>query len=173
MPWLRGEIALFAALLGTMAACASSQDAPGLAELVNGTGGAGGDSNSGGSAGAGASSAGDTSAGSAQSAGGVGAGGVTGTGAGGFDTSTGGFDTGTGGFDTGTGGFDTGTGGTSGTGGLPGFPGLGTGGTMSAPDAGSTLKAECAQKLCIDPVFDCVLQGCGFAACTNLHCIVQ
>jgi len=27
----------------------------------------------------------------------------------------------------------------------------------------------CASKLCIDPVFDCPLQGC-FNGCTNLHC---
>jgi hypothetical protein len=52
----------------------------------------------------------------------------------------------------------------------------GTAGMSGNAGAGGNdpaLVASCAMKLCIDPVFDCVLQGCGFAACENLHCIIK
>ncbi len=90
-------------------------------------------------------------------------------GTGGYSTGSGGYPTGSGGYSTGSGGYATGAGGL-GLGGLPSF-GAG-GGTMSSPDAGQTLKAECAQKICIDPVFDCLLEGCGAAVCTNFICVI-
>ena len=49
----------------------------------------------------------------------------------------------------------------------------GVGGSAGAGGADPTMVMQCAQKLCIDPIFDCVLQGCGFAACENLHCIIH
>ena len=43
------------------------------------------------------------------------------------------------------------------------------------PDSGGSSSDDggpnsCSSKLCIDPVFDCPLQGC-FNGCANLHCM--
>jgi hypothetical protein len=43
---------------------------------------------------------------------------------------------------------------------------------MDAWQADDGLAAMCATKLCVDPVFDCILQGCGAAVCQNLYCII-
>ena len=40
-------------------------------------------------------------------------------------------------------------------------------GAPSGPDDGG--DNACTSKICIDPVFDCPLQGC-FNGCTNFHC---
>lgn len=52
--------------------------------------------------------------------------------------------------------------------GLPPFslPDGGLGGSSPAPGDGGA----CTTKICIDPVFDCPLQGC-FNGCTNFHCM--
>ena len=42
-----------------------------------------------------------------------------------------------------------------------------SGGSSSSDDGGPNA---CTAKLCIDPVFDCPLQGC-FNGCTNFHCL--
>ena len=39
----------------------------------------------------------------------------------------------------------------------------------SQSDAGDGDANACLSKLCIDPVFDCPLQGC-FNGCVNFHC---
>jgi hypothetical protein len=45
---------------------------------------------------------------------------------------------------------------------------------VSLPEAGSSTDDgganSCTTKICIDPVFDCPLQGC-FNGCVNLHCM--
>ena len=48
------------------------------------------------------------------------------------------------------------------------FPDAGLGGSapMSTGDGGTNV---CSTKICIDPVFDCPLQGC-FNGCTNFVC---
>jgi hypothetical protein len=46
------------------------------------------------------------------------------------------------------------------------FPDGGLGGS---PPASSDDGGVCTTKICIDPVFDCPLQGC-FNGCTNVHC---
>jgi hypothetical protein len=45
------------------------------------------------------------------------------------------------------------------------LPDGGLGGTPASDDGGA-----CTTKICIDPVFDCPLQGC-FNGCTNFHCM--
>ncbi|MGO9837699.1 MAG: hypothetical protein ACLP1X_26225 [Polyangiaceae bacterium] len=44
------------------------------------------------------------------------------------------------------------------------LPDGGLGGTPAPDDGGA-----CTTKICVDPVFDCPLQGC-FNGCTNFHC---
>jgi hypothetical protein len=48
------------------------------------------------------------------------------------------------------------------------FPdaGFGTSTPASSGDGGANM---CTTKICVDPVFDCPLQGC-FNGCTNFHC---
>ncbi len=48
------------------------------------------------------------------------------------------------------------------------FPDGGLGGStpVSSDDGGANA---CTSKICVDPVFDCPLQGC-FNGCTNFHC---
>jgi len=44
---------------------------------------------------------------------------------------------------------------------------------LPLPDGGSTATGDggvCTTKICIDPVFDCPLQGC-FNGCVNFHCM--
>lgn len=117
-------------------------------------------------------------------------------GTGGFGVGSGGQSSGTGGESVGTGGESAGTGSTSGTFGsggsmanggstsgaggagcllgiCPAGGASGTGGAQSMPDAGSSHKAMCNQKLCIDPVFDCILQGCGDAVCQIPFCVIK
>jgi len=45
---------------------------------------------------------------------------------------------------------------------------------LTLPDGGLGTPASddggaCTTKICVDPVFDCPLQGC-FNGCTNFHC---
>jgi|HubBroStandDraft_2_1064218.scaffolds.fasta_scaffold05259_6 hypothetical protein len=47
------------------------------------------------------------------------------------------------------------------------FPDAGFG--TSTPASGDGGANACSTKICIDPVFDCPLQGC-FNGCTNFHC---
>ena len=49
----------------------------------------------------------------------------------------------------------------------------GAGGAMSTPDGGDAHKAMCNQKLCVDPIFDCILQGCGDAVCQIPFCVIK
>src|SRR5580704_8179467 len=46
---------------------------------------------------------------------------------------------------------------------------------LTLPDSGGSSSDDggpnsCTSKICIDPVFDCPLQGC-FNGCTNFHCM--
>lgn len=118
---------------------------------------------------------------------------------GGSDVGSGGSEVGTGGQTPGTrggtdaggtssgsggsGGVDPITGGASGTGGAGCFLGIclatggsGGGGVVIPPppaDAGTSHKAMCNQKLCVDPIFDCLLQGCGDAVCQIPFCVIK
>jgi hypothetical protein len=79
----------------------------------------------------------------------------------------------------GTGGGSDISGGSIGAGGAGCFLGFclpatgGSGGAVSSPDAGDSHKAMCNQKLCVDPVFDCLLQGCGDAICQIPFCVIK
>jgi hypothetical protein len=80
----------------------------------------------------------------------------------------------------GSGGLGTSSGGTPGSGGAGCFLGIcptggagGAGGALSSPDAGASHKAMCNQKVCVDPVFDCLLQGCGDAICQIPFCVIK
>jgi hypothetical protein len=118
--------------------------------------GSGGSSASGGVTGLGGSSLGGEFGSGGTSSGGSGGLGAGGAGTGGSNCLFGIFCS--------TGGT-TASGGTSASGGTT----ASGGGTGTDP----TLKAQCAQKICIDPVFDCLLEGCGITAvCTGFVCVV-
>jgi hypothetical protein len=58
---------------------------------------------------------------------------------------------------------------------FPGFPSEDASSPILFSDAGlgsssSNDANACSTKICIDPVFDCPLQGC-FNGCTNFHCM--
>lgn len=78
----------------------------------------------------------------------------------------------------GSGGVGAGSGGSAGTGGAcflgicPASGGSGSGGALPTTDAGAH-KAMCNQKLCVDPIFDCLLQGCGDAVCQIPFCVIK
>jgi hypothetical protein len=42
-----------------------------------------------------------------------------------------------------------------------------------AGGADPALVAKCKMTICIDPVFDCILQGCGFASCEGFVCVIH
>ncbi len=148
--WLAG----FAAILG-VAGCATSADPPSTpSSSAFGTGMPGGSTS-----GAGQSSGGDSPSTSGGSSGG-GSGSSGGSGSAGSD-------------DAGSASDDA----TTGDDASPGVPGSDDASPpplfppLTLPDSGSSSgdANACSTKICIDPVFDCPLQGC-FNGCVNFVC---
>lgn len=185
-----GSLAVGVACVVFAGACATAENLPNDIPGLNGGAPAAAGGEAPGSAGTGAPETGGTDDGAGGTSNGTGntanGSGNSANGTGNTANGSGSTANGTGGRSSGSGGSSSGTGSSSGSGGATGAGGAGcflgicppstggmSGGGFTIPDAGTSHKAMCNQKLCVDPVFDCALQGCADAICQIPFCVIK